>query len=294
MTTKKWDIFISHASEDKESFVKPLAETLKSLGMRVWYDDFTLSIGDSLSRSIDKGLVNSNYGVIVISPHFIQKDWPEYELRGLFAKEIGNDKVILPIWHQIDRGQLLNYSAVLADKYALSSSKLNIKEIAIKIIEVVRPDIFKSINRKLVFYDMLKKSKRSFAPIESIKPGPIRHKNLHPLYVNSIRLIRASLFDVYPKSLEFWLDGFKRDLNPEREIAIWERIATVYLEYSSLQELSIEQKHAAFSVIVLLSMGLTYEEFKTDPEELPPNGFKIINHLMHNDLPSLNFDEDFK
>lgn len=158
----------------------------------------------------------------------------------------------------------------------------------------MRPDIFKSINRKLVFYDMLKKSKRSFAPIESIKPGPIRHKNLHPLYVNSIRLIRASLFDVYPKSLEFWLDGFKRDLNPEREIAIWERIATVYLEYSSLQELSIEQKHAAFSIIVLLSMGLTYEEFKTDPEELPPNGFKIINHLMHNDIPSLNFDEDFK
>lgn len=103
MTTNNWDIFISHASEDKESFVKPLAETLKSLGMRVWYDDFTLSIGDSLSRSIDKGLVNSNYGIIVLSPNFIQKDWPEYELRGLFAKEIGNNKVILPIWHQIDR-----------------------------------------------------------------------------------------------------------------------------------------------------------------------------------------------
>lgn len=294
MTTKNWDIFISHASEDKESFVKPLAEILKSLGVRVWYDDFTLSIGDSLSRSIDKGLINSNYGIVVLSPNFFQKDWPEYELRGLFAKEIGNNKLILPIWHQIDREQLLNYSAILADKYALSSSKLNIDEIAVKIIEVVRPDIFKSINRKLVFYDLLKKGKRSFAPIESIKPGPIRHKNLNPLYINSIRLIRASLSDVYPKSMEFWLDGFKRDLNPEREIAIWERIATVYIEYSNFQELSTEQKHVAFSVIVQLSMGFTCEELKTDTKELPLGGFKIINHLMRNDIPSVNFDDDSK
>ena len=176
MVTKNWDIFISHASEDKELFVKPLAETLNSFGIRVWYDDFTLSIGDSLSRSIDKGLISSNYGIVVLSPSFVQKDWPEYELRGLFAKEIGNNKLILPIWHQIDREQLLNYSAILADKYSLSSSKLNIDKIAIKIIEVVRPDIFKRINRKLAFYDALKKGKRSFVPIESIVPGPIRHK----------------------------------------------------------------------------------------------------------------------
>lgn len=73
MITKKWDIFISHASEDKETFVKPLAEALKSLGMRVWYDDFTLSIGDSLSRSIDTGLINSSYGVVVLSPCFFSK-----------------------------------------------------------------------------------------------------------------------------------------------------------------------------------------------------------------------------
>lgn len=101
-------------------------------------------------------MVNSDYGIVVLSPNFIQKDWPEYELRGLFAKEIGANKIILPIWHQIDREQLLNYSVFLADKYALSSSKLNVDEIAIKIIEVVRPDIFRSINRKLVFYEMLK------------------------------------------------------------------------------------------------------------------------------------------
>jgi hypothetical protein len=301
MVTKNWDIFISHASEDKESFVKPLAETLKSLGVRVWYDDFTLSIGDSLSRSIDKGLINSNYGIVVLSPSFFQKDWPEYELKGLFAKEIGNKKVILPIWHQIDREQLLNYSVILADKIALSSSKLSIDQIAIKLIEIARPDIFRGINKKLIFYNIFKKGKRSLVSIEKLKSSPIRHENLHPFYVNNIRLIRASLLDVYPKSMEFWLDCFKRELYPGSEIASWQRIAAVYLEYSNFQELSTEQKHTAFSVIVLLSMGLKYEEiktnsdkFKTNPDELPSNGVNIINHLIHNDTPSLDYEENLK
>lgn len=291
MIEKNWDIFISHASEDKESFVKPLADTLKSLGMRVWYDDFTLSIGDSLSRSIDTGLINSSYGVVVLSSSFLKKAWPEYELKGLFAKEIGNNKLILPIWHQIDRDQLLKYSPILTDKYALSSSKLTIDEIAMKIVEVVNPDVFERINRKLVFYEMLEKAKKSYPPIETIESHlPIRHEDLGPVYVTSIRLIRASLWDVYPRSLKFWLDGFKRDLNPEREIAIWERIACVYLEYIKMQELSNKQKPFAFHVIVLLSMGYTNEDLKIQPGELPPNGLKIINHLMHNDIPSLNLD----
>ncbi|WP_048043227.1 hypothetical protein [Methanosarcina mazei] len=86
------------------------------------------------------------------------------------------------------------------------------------------------------------------------------------------------------------MDGFKRDLNPEREIVIWQRIACVYLEYIKMQELTSEQKHFAFDVIVLLSMGCTNEDLKIQPGELPPNGLKIINHLMHNDIPSLNLD----
>ncbi len=291
MISKKWDIFISHASEDKETFVKPLAEALISLSMRVWYDEFTLSIGDSLSRSIDTGLINSSYGVVVLSPSFLKKAWPEYELKGLFAKEIGNNKLILPIWHQIDRDQLLKYSPILTDKYALSSSKLTVDEIAMKIVEVINPDVFKRINRKLVFYKMLEEAKKTYVPSELIDSNvPIRHEDLGPVYVTSIRLIRASLWDVYPKSLEFWLDGFKRDLNPEREIVIWQRIACVYLEYIKMQELTSEQKHFAFDVIVLLSMGCTNEDLKIQPGELPPNGLKIINHLMHNDIPSLNLD----
>jgi hypothetical protein len=71
-TAKKWDVFISHASEDKDTFIRPLAIALKSLGISVWYDEFSLELGDSISRSIDKGLSESAYGLVVISPPFVR------------------------------------------------------------------------------------------------------------------------------------------------------------------------------------------------------------------------------
>ena len=100
---KGWGVFISHASEDKEALVRPLAVTLQSFGISVWYDEFSLQLGNSLSRSIDKGLAGSQFGLVVISPHFIAKPWPEYELRGLVSREIREDRVILPIWLGVTR-----------------------------------------------------------------------------------------------------------------------------------------------------------------------------------------------
>lgn len=67
-----YDVFISHASEDKDEVVRPLATALKNLGLRVWYDEFELKIGDSLRRKIDQGLSRSRFGVVVISRDFIK------------------------------------------------------------------------------------------------------------------------------------------------------------------------------------------------------------------------------
>ncbi|HET6558031.1 MAG TPA: toll/interleukin-1 receptor domain-containing protein, partial [Prolixibacteraceae bacterium] len=98
-----YDAFISHASEDKDSLVRPLARMLNKMGFYIWYDEFELKIGDSLRQSIDKGLVNSKYGIVVLSKSFFAKNWPQYELNGLTAKEIGGQKVILPIWHEVTK-----------------------------------------------------------------------------------------------------------------------------------------------------------------------------------------------
>jgi len=131
------DVFISHASEDKESFVRPLAEELTKLGFDVWYDETSLKIGDSLRQKIDQGLASSRYGIVVLSESFFLKNWPQYELNGLVAREMHGGKVILPIWHKVSKDEVLNFSPTLADKVALNTSFYSVSEIAEKLAEVL-------------------------------------------------------------------------------------------------------------------------------------------------------------
>ncbi len=119
----KWDVFISHASEDKETIARPLAKALEAQGLRVWFDEFTLSVGDRLRRSIDRGLANSRYGIVILSPMFFAKEWPQKELDGLMQREEHGEKVILPVWHNITAEQIRAYSPTLADRIAVSSSR---------------------------------------------------------------------------------------------------------------------------------------------------------------------------
>ncbi len=133
----KYDVFVSHASEDKEDFVKPLVDALQSAGYKVWYDEFTLKVGDSLRRSIDNGLKSSRYGIVVFSSAFFAKNWTQYELDGLVTREMEGHKVILPIWHMVSKNQVQNYSPTLADKKAINSSLSTIEEIVEQLAEVL-------------------------------------------------------------------------------------------------------------------------------------------------------------
>ncbi len=63
---KKWDVFISHASEDRDKITQDLARSLKSFGIKVWYDDDILTVGDGLTKIIDNGLSNSKYGILIL------------------------------------------------------------------------------------------------------------------------------------------------------------------------------------------------------------------------------------
>ena len=138
---KEYDFFISHASEDKDGIVRELAVALQAEGIKVWYDEFILKIGDSLRKSIDKGLVNSLYGIVIISPDFIKKNWTEYELNGMIAKEMNGHKVVLPIWHKVTKNEVINYSPSLADKLALNTSIHTIKEIVTSLKELLNDTV---------------------------------------------------------------------------------------------------------------------------------------------------------
>ena len=133
----EWDVFISHASEDKDDVARPLADGLAKRGVRVWFDEKSLTIGDSLRRTIDRGLAHSRFGIVVLSPSFMQKEWPQKELDGLVAREVGGVKVILPIWHNLSAEEIRKWSPMLADKVAVST-KVGLDTVVSEILHAIR------------------------------------------------------------------------------------------------------------------------------------------------------------
>jgi hypothetical protein len=130
--------FISHASEDKDDVVRPLAEKLVQAGFDIWYDEHQLTVGDSLRRSIDRGLASARFGIVVLSPSFFAKNWPQYELDGLVAKEMEGNKVILPLWHKVSKNEVLRHSPSLADKLALNTATHTLDELVEQLSPVLK------------------------------------------------------------------------------------------------------------------------------------------------------------
>ena len=135
--SEEWDVFISHASEDKDAIARPLAEALRAKGLSVWYDEFSLTVGDSLRRKIDEGLSNSRFGVVILSQHFFEKHWPEQELNGLATREVDGKKVILPVWHRVGFNDVRQYSPTLADRLAVTTDK-GLEYVVERLLEVMK------------------------------------------------------------------------------------------------------------------------------------------------------------
>lgn len=137
-----WDVFISHAGEDKADVARPLYEALTAHGVSVWFDEAELRIGDSLRRKIDQGLARSAFGVVVFSSAFFAKGWPQYELDGIVTRSVAGEQNLLPIWHKVSKDEVRAQSPSLADKVARSTSEFTVDEIADEIAQRVRPDLF--------------------------------------------------------------------------------------------------------------------------------------------------------
>ncbi len=135
------DVFICHASEDKQEVAKPLADLLRNRDFEVWYDEYALKLGDSLAQKIDEGLANCRFGVVVLSPAFFTKIWPQRELAGLVARETtSGHKVILPVWHNVSKDFVQRHSPPLADRLGASTSE-GLDTVVNKIVEVLEAEI---------------------------------------------------------------------------------------------------------------------------------------------------------
>lgn len=129
---EEYDVFVSHAWEDKEGFVDEFVTELEKLNIKVWYDKQRIKWGDSMRARIDEGLKKSKFGIAVISPDYIAdgKYWTKAELDGLFQLESVNGKMLLPIWHNITKQQVMNYSPIIASKLAMTTASMTAEEIA--------------------------------------------------------------------------------------------------------------------------------------------------------------------
>jgi hypothetical protein len=133
-----YDAFVCHASEDKPELVSPLVNALSKAGLKIWYDEFELRVGDSLRRSIDRGLSSSRFGIVVLSPAFFARNWPQYELDGLVAREMQGTRVVLPLWHRVTKEDVMKYSPSLADRIALSTALYSVDDLTDKLAEALK------------------------------------------------------------------------------------------------------------------------------------------------------------
>lgn len=186
----RYDVFISHASEDKEIIARPLAQKFAGLGLKIWFDENTLKIGDNLRESIDRGLSDSAFGIVILSKFFFSKNWPKRELDGL----VSLSTKILPIWHGVNSEDVIRFSPMLATIVALPSSS-GVDMIASEIYKVVTGTQSKSDHRKVEEqYDSL------FQNVDVSQIRDIQNKRfrfLLKLYQNRDRTrIKNNMFDL--------------------------------------------------------------------------------------------------
>lgn len=136
---KEYDVFISHSADDKDDYVEELVRQLKEAGVKTWYDSDDIGWGKSIRESIDEGLACSKYGIVILSPSFIEKYWTNYELNGILTKQSSTGQnVILPIWHNVTADDIKKKSYSLSDLRALNTALITTEEVVKRVQSLIK------------------------------------------------------------------------------------------------------------------------------------------------------------
>lgn len=120
--------------------------------------------------------------------------------------------------------------------------------------------------------------------VQSLRPGPVRHPSLPDELVARVQAFHETLQAVDGFTLEERLDGFRRDVHPEREVAVWERLAGVYRAFCRDHSPSPEARKEAYRVLLLRSMA-SEEEVRRQllPEHLSANQVAELFRMYRGD-----------
>lgn len=250
-------------------FVRPLVECLAEHGVRVWYDEYSMTVGDSLSAAIDRGLAAARFGVVIISPAFIQtameSGWTHYELRGMISNSIGGDaRRIVPVWLDVSPEDVRKWSPSMSDLLAIDASGKNVDEVALNIARVVAPDRAGSLFRMRA----LSEARAAGGEIREVDP---RELNVSPAEDRRVSghvplralLVTRALADCgVPHASDFagFLEDLSRDLHHERELRLWETIAISYSMTCESFDLDITQRQGLYTLLLDASFGKVDEQ----------------------------------
>ncbi|MDX6287656.1 MAG: hypothetical protein QOG53_3141 [Frankiales bacterium] len=260
--------FISHSSHDKRLFVRPLVECIADQGVDVWYDEYSMRPGDSLSASIDRGLATAHQGVVVISPAFIetakQSGWTHYELRGIVSNSIGGShRRIVPVWLDVTADDVREWSPPLADLLAIDASTKPIEAVALEIVQVIAPSKAGGLQRQRFMQMMRQKGRSAQARLHDLNAAPIverRTPGSVPLRALLVTQILADCGAEHASDFVGFLEDLARDLHHETELRLWEAIAGSYSLACSTYDLDSAQRLALYKTLVLASFGQADEE----------------------------------
>lgn len=130
------DVFLCHAWDDRQSSAKELHDLLEARGVRVWFSEKDLGLGVPMMRAIDKGLVNSRVGIVLVTPAMLRRlpaeGVADKELSALLRRER-----LVPVVHGTTYEALEQVSLLLASRAGLSTAEESMAEVAAKIAELV-------------------------------------------------------------------------------------------------------------------------------------------------------------
>lgn len=131
--------FISHDWRDKEAVARPIAITLKGMRCPVWYDEFSLRVGDKLRDSIEKGLKTCKKCILVLSANFFSNEgWTKKEFDSIFTREILEEtSLVLPVWYGVTKREVYDYSPSLANVVGLNWDLFGPDEVCRRLFRVI-------------------------------------------------------------------------------------------------------------------------------------------------------------
>jgi hypothetical protein len=156
-TDYTYDVFISHAVEDKEPIANELYKKLDKKGLKVWYSGSDLKVGDRLAESIHDNLDQCRFGVTILSPTYLSKIWTLNEFFFFLKRDMDGNKTILPVLYNITPEELAAKFTPMANIVAIRSDR-GIDFVADKLFEEIQKQ--HSLDKKSVLQPVISAFKR--------------------------------------------------------------------------------------------------------------------------------------